>query len=37
MDQLYVTGAVGDARTTAGVLYRLDLKGVKGRRLVSKR
>lgn len=37
MDQLYVTGAVGDERTTPGVLYRLDLKGVHGRRLIPAR
>ncbi|HEV2912999.1 MAG TPA: SMP-30/gluconolactonase/LRE family protein [Pyrinomonadaceae bacterium] len=30
MDQLYVTGALGDERTTPGALFRLDLKGVKG-------
>jgi len=34
MDQLYVTGAIGDERTTPGALYRLDLKGVHGRRLI---
>jgi sugar lactone lactonase YvrE len=37
MDQLYVTGAVGDERTTPGVLYRLDLTGVHGRRLIPAR
>lgn len=30
MDQLYVTGALGDEKTTRGGLFRLDLKGVKG-------
>jgi gluconolactonase len=34
MDQLYVTGAIGDEKTTAGVLFRLDLKGVRGRKLI---
>ncbi|HYO63360.1 MAG TPA: SMP-30/gluconolactonase/LRE family protein [Pyrinomonadaceae bacterium] len=29
-DQLYVTGALGDEKTTKGGLFRLDLKGVKG-------
>lgn len=30
MDQLYVTGALGDETTTKGGLFRLDLKGTKG-------
>ncbi|MCM3872751.1 MAG: carbohydrate-binding family 9-like protein [Pyrinomonadaceae bacterium] len=30
MDQLYVTGALGDEKKTKGGLFRLDLKGVKG-------
>jgi gluconolactonase len=30
MDQLYVTGALGEEKTTQGGLFRLDLKGVKG-------
>ncbi len=30
MDQLYVTGALGEEKTTKGGLFRLDLKGVKG-------
>jgi gluconolactonase len=30
MDQLYVTGALGEERTTRGGLFRLDLRGVKG-------
>jgi gluconolactonase len=34
MDQLYVTGALGAENTTRGGLFRLDLAGVRGRRLV---
>ncbi|HEV3470210.1 MAG TPA: SMP-30/gluconolactonase/LRE family protein [Pyrinomonadaceae bacterium] len=34
-DQLYVTGALGDEKTTPGGLFRLDLKGVKGLRTVN--
>jgi len=30
MDQLYVTGALGEEKTTKGGLFRLDLKGAKG-------
>lgn len=30
MDQLYVTGALGEEKTTKGGLFRLDLKGVNG-------
>ena len=30
MDQLYVTGALGEEKTTPGGLFRLDLKGAKG-------
>lgn len=30
MDQLYVTGALGEEKTTRGGLFRLDLKGAKG-------
>lgn len=30
MDQLYVTGAIGEEKTTRGGLFRLDLKGAKG-------
>ena len=30
MDQRYVTGALGEEKTTRGGLFRLDLKGVKG-------
>ncbi|HEV2762612.1 MAG TPA: SMP-30/gluconolactonase/LRE family protein, partial [Pyrinomonadaceae bacterium] len=35
LDQLYVTGALGDERGTKGGLFRLDLKGVKGLKLVN--
>jgi gluconolactonase len=34
MDQLYVTGALGDEQTSRGALWRLDLKGVRGQRLL---
>lgn len=37
MDQLYVTGAIGDETTTRGALYRLDLKGVRGRTVLPQR
>jgi gluconolactonase len=37
MDQLYVTGALGEERTTKGGLFRLDLKGVKGLKILPKR
>jgi gluconolactonase len=36
MDSLYVTGALGDEKTTKGGLFRLDLKGVKGLKLLKK-
>ncbi|MGI0014625.1 MAG: SMP-30/gluconolactonase/LRE family protein, partial [Nitrososphaera sp.] len=36
MDQLYITGALGDEKTTRGALFRLDLKGVKGLRVLPK-
>jgi gluconolactonase len=36
MDQLYVTGALGEEKTTKGGLYRLDLKGVKGLKILRK-
>ena len=36
MDQLYVTGALGEEKTTRGGLFRLDLKGVKGLRILKK-
>jgi sugar lactone lactonase YvrE len=29
-DQLYITGALGEERTTRGGLFRLDLPGVRG-------
>jgi len=32
LDQLYVTGALGEEKTTRGGLFRLDLKGVKGKK-----
>lgn len=32
MDQLYVTGALGEEKSTRGGLFRLDLKGVKGKK-----
>lgn len=35
MDQLYVTGAIGDERASPGALFRLDLKGVKGKKLIK--
>ena len=37
MDQLYITGALGDERKSKGALFRLELKGVKGLRLLPKR
>ena len=33
-DQLYVTGALGEEKTTKGGLFRLDLKGAKGLKLL---
>ena len=36
MDQLYVTGALGDEKTTKGGLFRLDLKGVKGLKILRR-
>jgi gluconolactonase len=36
LDQLYITGALGDEKTTAGGLFRLDLKGVRGLRILPK-
>lgn len=33
-DQLYVTGALGDEKTTKGGLFRLDLKGVRGLKIL---
>lgn len=33
-DQLYITGALGEETTTRGGLFRLDLKGVEGLRLL---
>ncbi|HLM57708.1 MAG TPA: SMP-30/gluconolactonase/LRE family protein [Pyrinomonadaceae bacterium] len=37
MDQLYVTGALGEEKTTKGGLFRLDLKGVKGTSTVNRK
>jgi gluconolactonase len=34
-DQLYVTGALGDEKTSKGGLFRLDLKGVKGLKILK--
>jgi gluconolactonase len=34
LDQLYVTGALGDEKTTKGGLFRLDLKGAKGLKIL---
>jgi gluconolactonase len=36
MDQLYVTGALGEEKTTKGGLFRLDLKGVKGLKILRR-
>jgi gluconolactonase len=36
LDQLYVTGALGDEKTSKGALFRLDLKGVKGLKILRK-
>jgi gluconolactonase len=36
MDQLYITGALGDEKTTRGALFRLDLTGVRGLRVLPK-
>ena len=33
-DQLYITGALGDEKTSKGALWRLDLKGVRGLKLL---
>lgn len=37
LDQLYITGAIGEEKTTPGGLFRLDLKGVRGLRILPKR
>ena len=34
MDQLYITGALADEKTSKGALWRLDLKGVRGLKLL---
>lgn len=36
MDQLYVTGALGDETKSKGGLFRLDLKGVKGLKILQR-
>jgi len=36
MDQLYITGALADEKTSKGALWRLDLKGVRGLRLLNR-
>lgn len=37
MDQLYITGALGDEMKSKGALFRLELKGVRGLRFLPKR
>ncbi len=37
LDQLYVTGALGDEKTSKGALFRLHLKGVKGLKILKSR
>ncbi|HEV2880074.1 MAG TPA: SMP-30/gluconolactonase/LRE family protein [Pyrinomonadaceae bacterium] len=37
LDQLYVTGALGDEKTSKGALFRLDLKGVRGLKILKSR
>jgi gluconolactonase len=37
LDQLYVTGALGEEKTTRGGLFRLDLKGVKGLKILPRK
>jgi gluconolactonase len=36
LDQLYVTGALGEEKTSKGGLFRLDLKGAKGLKILRK-
>ncbi len=36
LDQLYITGALGEENTTRGGLFRLDLKGAQGLRILPK-
>ena len=36
MDQLYVTGALADEKTSRGGLFRLDLKGVRGLKILQR-
>ena len=35
LDQLYITGALADEKTSKGALWRLDLKGVRGLKLLK--
>jgi len=37
MDQLYVTGALGEEKSTPGGLFRLDLKGVRGLKVLPRK
>jgi len=37
MDQLYVTGALGEEKMTKGGLFRLDLKGVRGLKILPRK
>ena len=37
MDQLYITGALGDEKTSKGALFRLDLKGVRGLKVLPRK
>lgn len=37
LDQLYVTGALGEEKTSRGGLFRLDLRGVKGLKILKKK
>ena len=34
MDQLFITGALADEKTSKGAVWRLDLKGVRGLKLL---
>lgn len=37
LDQLYITGAIGEEKTSRGALFRLDLKGVRGLPVLPRR
>lgn len=37
MDQLFITGALGDEKTSRGALFRLDLKGARGLTILPQR